>query len=369
MFIKASVNFINLGFILSAGIYVKTRFLRPARLKDKLVVYSRETDWDGSHPVLFAASPRKALVELLESTGGPNVAQESDKDMPHVSVPSDPNKYVWTAWGTLKGDPARIQHASQDIDVVEMFRPFVSISPIKPDVVQRNLMLVMADYFSVEPGDAIKEPLPTYEQCTPKEFYGIFCELHEGLVDPEDDITALITAADMMHISQGSPFQSDLATMCGVANNGHPRREELLELYNTMVGCFCDGELALAEEVRSTITEKLRIGYAIRSYEKRKVTNSSFILPRDIAEDICRNLEALQYIEFSEDGDCLILRPKTDDEHLEDHYHERDNAVIVEAPPKQTRVEIPAEMAKKAGINGRVNVYSLKNRIEIYAAK
>jgi hypothetical protein len=231
-----------------------------------------------------------------------------------------------------------------------------------------NMAVLAANYLAEceRPHTTRKIPFPTYEQCTPKEFLDIFDELHESIKDPDMDHDArLMITADLSQLCRGAPFEYTIPEMCGVAMHGHPRKAKLLGLYKTLVHSIVEQDFELADETKQEIIQALRLAYHKGSY-KRKVTKNKFRLPKQIAQDICKNNEALQYLELRDN--CIIMRPKTEQEHKEDHYHERPEGVIVEDPEKKiTMVEIPQGMAKKAGITGRVEIRSLSDRIEIYA--
>ena len=209
-----------------------------------------------------------------------------------------------------------------------------------------------------------KEPFPNYAQCTPKEFLYLFDDLHEGLVEAQTHDEGMAITLDMMQLCDKSPFARTIVpSMCGIANNGHPRREEILQLYNTLVHCVVDQEFELAAEMREKIRKATRFDYRTGHFRNRPVRNYAFTLPKQIAEDICMNMEAAQILEYN--GECVIMRGPRKDEYVPGI----DSAFLVQTPPKRTTVEIPEEMAKQAGIEEKVNIFAYKDRIEIYASE
>jgi hypothetical protein len=210
--------------------------------------------------------------------------------------------------------------------------------------------------------DSQKEPFPNYQQCTKQEFLNLFDELHEGLVEAGTHDEGFAITLNLMQLCEKAPFSDTIVpSMCGIANNGHPRREEILGLYNTLVHCLVDQEFELAAEINGKIKQAKRFDYRTGYFKERSVRNNSFILPKQIAEDICRNMEAAQILECAED--CIIMRAPREDEYAPGI----DSAFLVQTPPKRTTVEIPEDMAEQAGINGKVDIFCYKDRVEIYA--
>ncbi|MBD3304503.1 hypothetical protein GF343_05125 [Candidatus Woesearchaeota archaeon] len=334
---------------------LKANFKKNLKFCKKAVLYNSAPDQFGNYDAVFAAKEQADLEALVEEISG-TVNQRNIKQL--------------TGGFWLGEVLPNMPEASDTCDILEVeFAPedIADCGGMANPVLARLAMLA-ASYLAECEIDhkAVKEPLPTYDECTPNEFLYIFDELHEMLAYPPDRDVGLMVAADMMQVCKGAPFENSvIPSMCGTANKGHPRREEILGLYKQLVHSIVEQKTSLAEGLQSQIEQMSKYEYRLARYT-RKVTGNTFKLPKEIAKDICLNLDVLQYLELR--GNCIIMRTKTKEEEQEDYYHEADNAVLVEAPKECTTiVEIPSEMAEKAGIKNRVEIYSLKDRIEIYA--
>ncbi|MBW3004248.1 hypothetical protein KY310_00235 [Candidatus Woesearchaeota archaeon] len=342
------------------------------KLKGKAQIYLMQPNTYGVYTAILAAKTKEELQELAdffseevdpnkvkEITGGfcleqalieePS-AEFADHDVIAAQLEKDDKIFVIFPSGTADDEEMKktLKNTWSKFELSQLvFLAMKYLAECKEDHVTTKL------------------PSTTYSDCIPKEFLDIFDELHESLVVSNPDEGLTITT-DLMKLCQGAPFANTmLPSMCGIANNGHPRRDELLKLYRNLVHCVVEEKYEQAAKIREQISQAVRFDYHLGRYV-RKVKDNTFSLPKEIAADICRNLDALQYLELR--GNGIIMRTKTKEEEKEDYYHEADQAVLVEAPEKSTTiVEIPPEMAKKAGIKNKIEIYSLKDRIEIYA--
>jgi len=342
------------------------------RLKGKAILYCIQPDKHGVYTSILAARTKEELEEfadflscyvdaeeIKEVNGGVClehlVMQEptaQDKDYDLIAAKLEPDDKMLLMF------PENLTEEKIDS----------AITAAKAKFTYNKLLHAAIDYFRIcdNKHKTTKAPFPTYHECTKKEFLDIFDDLTEGLTEAQDNDEGLKITDDLMRLCKGAPFENTvIPSMCGIANKNHPRRDSLLEMYNTLVHCIVDEDFEVAAELRDQIKDASKQEYRIARYT-RNVTDNTFKLPKEIAEDICLNLDALQYLELREN--CVIMRSKTKEEEQEDYYHEAGNAVLVEAPEDGTTiVKIPPEMAEKAGIKDRVKIYSLKNRIEIYA--
>lgn len=355
---KKNTNFINFLILFFVDEQMRINFKENPKFFGKAVLYKFMPDQFGNHDAVFAAKEKADLEALVEEISG---------------TPINPEKIMQLTGGFWLGEVLlNMPEAPDDCDILEVELGQEDISDcggIVNPVLAKLARLAISYLAECESGHKIvKEPFPTYDDCTPNEFLYIFDELYETLAGAQNQDEGLAVTTDLMQLCKGAPFENTLIPlMCGIANRGHPRREELLELYQRLVHSIIEQKAAAAEDLKEQIEEKSKIKYEYRlARYTRKVTDNTFKLPKEIAEDICRNLDALQYLESR--GNCIIMRSKTKKEEQEDYYHEADNAVLVEAPEECTTiVEIPPEMAKKAGIKNKVEIRSLKDRIEIYA--